>query len=252
MKQRAKRDHYSYSVYADPATARSFDDRRFGGPIGEYVATSQALTLADFVGRIQHRRILDVGTGTGRAALLFAHGGADVTGVDASAEMLNVARARAEREAVAVRFQTGNAHKLEFTDRSFEVVVSLRVLMHTPEWRRVVSELCRVADQLVIVDYPSTRSAAVVESIARRLVHAAGLSKEPYRAFSDSAIDQAFERCGFRVRARQRQFVLPIAFHKLIGSRKFTMWCEGVFNRLGLRARIGSPVTIVAERCAFS
>jgi SAM-dependent methyltransferase len=252
MTSRGKRDHYSYSVYADPATARSFDDRRFGGPIGDYIATSQALSLADFVGRIQHRRILDVGTGTGRAALLFAHGGAEVTGIDASAEMLKVARARAEKDGVAVRFQAGNAHKLEFADRSFEVVVSLRVLMHTPEWRRVVSELCRVADQLVIVDYPSARSVAVIESMARRLVHAVGLSREPYRAFSDHAIDVAFERCGFRVRARHRQFVLPIAFHKLIGSRKFTMWCEGIFNRMGLLARIGSPVTIVAERCAFS
>ena len=46
MTSRGKPDHYSYSVYADPATARSFDDRRFGGPIGVYIATSQALTLA--------------------------------------------------------------------------------------------------------------------------------------------------------------------------------------------------------------
>src|SRR5579862_731128 len=102
MKPRGDRDHYSYTVYADPATARSFDDRRFGGPIGNYVAASQALTLADFIGRIQHRRILDVGTGTGRAALLFAHGGAEVTGVDASSEMLTVARERAERAGIAV------------------------------------------------------------------------------------------------------------------------------------------------------
>ena len=28
------KDHYSYTVYADPATAKSFDKRRFGGPIG--------------------------------------------------------------------------------------------------------------------------------------------------------------------------------------------------------------------------
>ena len=30
--------HYSYTVYADPAMAQSFERRRFGGPIGEYVA----------------------------------------------------------------------------------------------------------------------------------------------------------------------------------------------------------------------
>ena len=85
--------HYSYTVYADPATAQTFDRRRFGGPIGELIAAEQGRVLANFVGRIKDRVILDVGTGTGRAALMLARGGARVTGVDASAEMLAVARA---------------------------------------------------------------------------------------------------------------------------------------------------------------
>ena len=29
------RNHYSYTTYADPETARTFDARRFGGPIGD-------------------------------------------------------------------------------------------------------------------------------------------------------------------------------------------------------------------------
>jgi SAM-dependent methyltransferase len=252
MKPRTDHNHYSYSFYADAANARRFDDRRFGGPIGSYVAESQAATLADFLGRIQHRRILDVGTGTGRAALFFARGGAEVTGVDASEEMLNVARERAGREGVAVRFQTGDAHALSFPDRSCDAAVCLRVLMHTPEWRRVVSELCRVADQIVIVDYPSSHSAAFLESLGRRMLSILRLAQEPYRTFSDRAIDDAFAGSGFRVRARHRQFLLPIAFHKLVGSRAFTLWCESLFDRLGLRARFGSPVTVVAERCASS
>jgi ubiquinone/menaquinone biosynthesis C-methylase UbiE len=60
--------HYSYSMYADPQMARTFDQRRFGGPIGDLVARTQARVLANMVGRIQERSILDVGTGTGRVA----------------------------------------------------------------------------------------------------------------------------------------------------------------------------------------
>src|SRR5213595_626682 len=82
--------HYSYTMYADKGMARSFEERRFGGPIGELVASTQARVLANMVGRIQDRPILDVGTGTGRAALLMARGGADVTAVDASEQMLQV------------------------------------------------------------------------------------------------------------------------------------------------------------------
>ena len=133
--RRAARDHYSYTVYADPATAQGFDERRFGGPIGELVAAEQARVLASFVGRIEHQSILDVGTGTGRAALLFARAGADVTGVDASEQMLAIARRRAAEEHLAVRFVSGDAHTLEFGDRSFDVVISLRVLMHAADWR---------------------------------------------------------------------------------------------------------------------
>jgi hypothetical protein len=40
-------DHYSYAAYADPAMAATFDNRRFSGPIGELIATSQARVLAN-------------------------------------------------------------------------------------------------------------------------------------------------------------------------------------------------------------
>jgi 2-polyprenyl-3-methyl-5-hydroxy-6-metoxy-1,4-benzoquinol methylase len=242
--------HYSYSHYAKSSTARTFDDRRFGGPIGSLIASSQAKTLSDFVGRIQHRRILDVGTGTGRAALLFARGGARVTAVDASEQMLAVARARAEAEGVSnIKFQAGDVHALNFQDRSFDVVCCLRVLMHTPKWRLALAELCRVADQLVIIDYPSTTSVAWFESMVRRVAHGVGVNTEAYRTFTHRTIQQELKRNGFVPHSIHRQFVLPIAFHKLLGSRRMTLRIEGLLDRLGLLKRFGSPVSLVAERC---
>jgi ubiquinone/menaquinone biosynthesis C-methylase UbiE len=245
-------DHYSYSHYADPATARTFDDRRFGGPIGALVAGTQARVLANFIGRIQQRDILDVGTGTGRAALFLASGGARVTAVDASDAMLAIARRRAAADGVSITFQLGDAHALDFADRSFDVAVSLRVLMHTPEWQRCIGELCRVAERLVVVDYPSATSVALIESLARRAGHALGVRTEPYRVFTHRAIADAFVRCGFRIRSVHQQFVLPIAVHKAIGSRRFTLGVEGALDRAGLSRLVGSPVSIVAERCASS
>jgi SAM-dependent methyltransferase len=244
--------HYSYTVYRDPATARRFDAQRFGGPIGELVAATQATVLANFVGRIQGRRILDVGTGTGRAALLLARGGAQVTAVDPSPEMLAVARERAAAENVHITFGIGDAHALDFPDRAFDVVVCLRVLMHARDWRACLAELCRVADQLAIIDYPSSRSVARLQSLARRASHGLGFGAEPYRVLSDGAIADALTRDGFRVRSEHRQFVLPIALHKAVGSRRLTVGVERLLARTGALKRLGSPVTLVAERCVIS
>lgn len=242
------RDHYSYDLYADAKMARTFEERRFGGPIGQLIAAEQARVLANMIGRIHERTILDVGTGTGRAALMLALGGGRVTAIDASEQMLEVARQRAAEQMVKVHFLRGDAHNLDFKDRSFDVVVCLRVLMHAPDWRRCLSEMCRVADRLVIFDYPSAGSAALLQSTARRLFNAVGGRTEAYRVFTERTIGSAIAGLQFRTRSVHRQFVMPIQFHKMIGSRRFTTRSEHLLDRMGLLRLLGSPVTVCAER----
>jgi ubiquinone/menaquinone biosynthesis C-methylase UbiE len=173
-----------------------------------------------------------------------------VTGVDASEEMLAVARRRATDAGASVTFDRADAHGLVYPDRSFDAVVCLRVLMHTPGWRASLAELCRVARDRVVIDYPALASAAAIQSVARRIAHAAGARVEAYRVFTDRSIRDVLERSGFRVRDSQRQFVLPIALHKRLGSAAATETIEGALAGVGLQRLMGSPVTLVAERCA--
>jgi len=243
-------DHYSYSVYADPAMAEAFETRRFGGPIGRLIAETQEHVIASFLAPVQGRTILDVGTGTGRAALALATRGARVTGVDASAEMLTVAERRAESAGLAVTFVRGDAHRLDFPDQTFEGVVCLRVLMHAPDWRRSLAELCRVARERVVLDYPSMRSAAAVQALTRRVAHAFDARVEAYRVLRHSAVAAALRANNFHIVDVHRQFVLPIAFHKQLNSAATTRRLEDALLRVGLTRLLGSPVTVVAERCA--
>ncbi|HEY7790829.1 MAG TPA: class I SAM-dependent methyltransferase [Vicinamibacterales bacterium] len=249
MKPAHDADHYSYALYADPGMAESFDAKRFGGPIGELLLETQDRVLREFLGTIAGRRVIDVGTGTGRAALTLARGGADVVGIDASAEMLRVARTRADAERLEIDFREGDAHGLAFPDRSFDAAVSFRVLMHTPGWRQCLGELCRVARDRVIVDYPAACSAALLQSIGRRILARLGRRTEPYRVFTARGIRRTLEANGFRIAAVHRQFVLPIALHKDVGSRAFTEGLEAGLDAAGLLALLGSPVTVLAERC---
>ncbi|MGH9411896.1 MAG: class I SAM-dependent methyltransferase [Vicinamibacterales bacterium] len=247
----AQPDHYSYAIYADSAMAERFDALRFSGPIGTLVADRQEQEIAEFLAPVEGQRVLDVGTGTGRAAIALARRGARVTGVDASAEMIEVAARRAHQAGVSIEFARGDAHRLQFADRSFDAVVCLRVLMHTPDWRRSCAELCRVADRRVVIDYPSSRSFAALQSWTRRVASWLTPRVEAYRVMSPRAVRRALAAQGFRVAGERRLFVLPIAFHKRVNSERFTRVLEGALARAGMLRLFGSPVTIVAERCAF-
>ena len=243
-------DHYSYSMYADPKMAEAFEGMRFSGPIGRLIATSQEQVIASFLDPVPGRTILDVGTGTGRAAIALARRGGVVTGVDASAEMLSVAQRNADAAKVRVVFAREDAHKLNFTDASFDAVICLRVLMHTPDWRQSLGELCRVARARVVFDYPALASAALIQSVTRRVAHAAGARIEAYRVFTDASVRGVLKTNGFAITGMHRQFVLPIAFHKRINSESATRRIESAMSRVGLNGLFGSPVTLVAERCA--
>jgi ubiquinone/menaquinone biosynthesis C-methylase UbiE len=244
------RSHYSYAVYADPAMAERFDRVRFGGPIGSLLLEEQERVLREAFGDVSGRPVIDVGTGTGRAALALARWGAQVTAIDASAQMLVAARSRATVAGLSVRFERQDAHALSFATQVFDYAVSLRLLMHAPDWRRCLEELCRVTRHRVVFDFPALASAAAVQAVTRRLTQAAGRQVEAYRVLSFRTVGREVERHGFRILTVHRQFVLPIAFHKLVGSRTFTLALERGLAAAGLLRIAGSPVTVVAERCA--
>jgi hypothetical protein len=63
-----------------------------------------------------------------------------------------------------------------------------------------------------------------------------------------ATVARELARHGFVVQSVHRQFVLPIAVHKAIGSRGFTLGVEALFARAGLLRLLGSPVTVVAVR----
>jgi SAM-dependent methyltransferase len=240
--------HYSYRHYADTGVAEGFDALRFGGPIGQFLLESQQAILIDALAPVQGRRVVDVGTGTGRGAIGLAEAGAIVTGIDASAEMLTVAATRAAAAGVAVTFERGDAHALPIADRSVDAAICLRVLMHAIDWKQCVAELCRVSRWRVVADFPAFGSFAALESGGRRLVNALGGRTEAYRVMAERDVAATFTSHGFRIVMVRRQFVLPIALHKALGQLPVTKGVERMLKHVGLLRLLGSPVTMVAER----
>jgi ubiquinone/menaquinone biosynthesis C-methylase UbiE len=89
-------------------------------------------------GDLAGRRVLDVGCGTGKFVAALSER-AKVWGVDASPEMLEVARARTPR----VRFKQASADALPFKDGWFERV-TMWLVVHLVDRPRVFDELRRV------------------------------------------------------------------------------------------------------------
>jgi SAM-dependent methyltransferase len=89
-------------------------------------------------------RVVDVGCGTGNAALLAAARGAKVTGVDPAPRLLDVARGRAAARGLDATFAPGHAARLPLGDHEATVVLSVFGVIFAPHPLAVAEELARV------------------------------------------------------------------------------------------------------------
>ncbi len=113
---------------------------------------------------------LEVAVGTG---LNLAHYPEDVdlTGIDLSEKMLDIARHRAAELGRTPTLQKANAHDLPFGEDSFDTVVCTFGLCTIPDLERAVDEMIRVlrpGGSLILVDH--VESSSVVARGVQRLL----------------------------------------------------------------------------------
>ena len=89
-------------------------------------------------------RVLDVACGTGGVALRAARAGAEVLGIDISADQLTKARRAAAAESLEIRFDEGDCQELPYGDAEFDAVTSAFGAIFAPDHARTAAELARV------------------------------------------------------------------------------------------------------------
>jgi len=103
-----------------------FED--YGEKYDQESFTKGTVGECDFIeSEISHNRqfrILDIGCGTGRHALELARRGYKVTGIDLSERQISIARQKAEKENLDVKFARADARELDFKDE-FDLVIMM-------------------------------------------------------------------------------------------------------------------------------
>ncbi|MEP3050725.1 MAG: metalloregulator ArsR/SmtB family transcription factor [Erythrobacter sp.] len=137
--------------------------------------------------------LLDIGTGTGRMAELFASGADRIVAMDKNLEMLRIARAKLQHlPADRIELVQGDFSDLPFAAASFDTVLLHQVLHFAQDPAEALAEAARVTrpgGRIAIVDF----AAHDHEELRDRHAHAR-------LGFSDRQIRDLLRRSGFTAR----------------------------------------------------
>lgn len=210
--------------------------------VGRYESTAvQLFGAAETVVRVAApgagEHVLDLGCGTGNAALLAARDGARVTGVDPAERLLEVARARLAAEGVDARLLSGEAAALPLDDGEADAVVSVFGVIFAPDSPVAVAEMARVTapgGRIVLSAWIPEGPLMAAARLRRELLAPDG--RAPAAAAFDfawhdrDALAQAFGAQGFGVTVSEHAltFAAPSAADFVEGEfRDHPMWVAG-------------------------
>jgi SAM-dependent methyltransferase len=127
-------------VFNDEAIAGSYDDW-LKSPVGRYIDGREKSLILDLIAPRVGERVLDVGCGTGEHLLLFMKKGCDITGVEPSPSMLDVAKQKLGSRA---DLYMGKAEELPFSDNEFDIVTMISSLEFLDDPQKAICEAIRV------------------------------------------------------------------------------------------------------------
>ena len=217
---------------------------RFASPVGQWLLARQhELTRQALAERFPGQRglsVLDVGGGDGQNIALMEELGhtLDIVGSrDICARLI-----QADIDAGRVRFHASPLLDLPFENRSFDVVMCYRILSHMQSYDELITELSRVSRSLVLVDYPGMRSFNALSGQLFQIKLSIEKNTRRYVCYRDRDIDKPFADAGYKRVFDKRQFALPMALYRSLGSLTAVRFTAAVFEHDLTRSILGSPI----------
>jgi SAM-dependent methyltransferase len=163
--------------------------------------------------------VVDVGCGTGNAALHAAERGARATGVDPAQRLLDVAKAEAAAHAADASFLLGEAARLPLADSTADVVVSVFGVIFAPDAQAAAAEMARIVRpraRIVLSAWMPDGAVADVMRVRRDATAAVGLSggPVPFAWHDREAVRGLFAPHGFSIDLGEEQLAFTAASPK--------------------------------------
>ncbi|MEY4668094.1 MAG: hypothetical protein RL518_793 [Pseudomonadota bacterium] len=243
-------DAAEVSGYTEDADVHASSDEyaaRFGDAVGTWMLQVQEQALFELLDDTC-ATVLDVGGGHGQIAIPLAQHERSVTVVGSS--HLCAQRLAPFIESGTISFKVANLIDLPYQDSSFALTTSFRLMSHCTQWRTLVAELCRVSEHAVIIDYPVWFSVNILTPLLFFVKRKIEGNTRTYRMFSTWELQREFKKHGFRLERSKKQFVWPMALHRMLKSIPLSKNLEAPMRWLGITRVFGSPVVakFVRER----
>lgn len=123
-------------------------DRWLNSPKRRFAAELESRLMLDMLNPLPGESLLDIGCGTGASLMPFIDCGLDVTGIDPSPYMLDIAISRIGSK---VDFYREFAEDLPFGDNSFNYAILVTTLEFVQTPLKALEEACRVAKDRVFL-----------------------------------------------------------------------------------------------------
>ena len=210
-----------------------------------------AAHVVELAGLHPGERVLDLGCGTGNAALLAARAGAAVTGIDPASRLLEFAVERLAGDGLDGSFVVGDALALPFHDGEFDAVLSVFGVIFAADAERALSEAIRVLKpegrMLLAVWVPSGALASMTQVLVNAIGAALGTEIRRFRWHDQTAVGQLAAKYGANVRVHEGEVVVarstPEAYlHDQETHHPMTIAARGLLEHAGtyeaVRARM--------------
>ena len=158
--------------------------------------------IFDLIEQTKTNKILDLGCGGGWLSKILSSRGYNVTGIDASATLINTAR----KSCAEAKFIVGDCMRLPFPDQSFDCIIGSAILHHLDSYK-ALTECRRVISPGGILLLMEPNKINPTAALGRKILNQKTKDENP---FYPGSLKKALFKAGWHT--TQFRYLFPYSF----------------------------------------